>query len=87
VHCHGRRHPSSAEYRCIFSIVILGEDAGDYEYRVWRDMAGPRRLVRRREIRSHATGTVIAERVSFESESVAKDAISVIRRLSFERES
>jgi hypothetical protein len=60
--------------------------SGDYEYRVWRDMAGAGRLVRRWEIRSHATDTVIAERASFESESVAKDdAIGAIRRLSFER--
>jgi len=61
--------------------------SGDYEYRVWRDMTGAGRLVRRSEIRSHAADTVIAKRVSFESESVADDAISAMRRLNFERES
>jgi len=59
---------------------------GDYEYRVWRDMAGAGRLVWRWEVRSRATGTLAMKGVSIESEEAAKDdAIVAIQQFNFER--
>jgi hypothetical protein len=59
---------------------------GDYDYRVWRDMAGAGRPVWRWEVRSHATGTLMMKGVSIESERAAKDdAIKAIKQLDVER--
>jgi hypothetical protein len=57
---------------------------GDHDHSVWRDMAGFGRPVWRWEVRSRATGTLVMQGVSIESERAAKrDAIKAIKQLNF----